>query len=256
MGLTDPLFAGVGVALVTLFDEHLAVDAEATAELAARLVDDGVRGVVVAGSTGEADALDDDERRALVAAVRRRLPDVPVLAGTGGAWAGQAARRTVAARESGADGALVLSPRRVADPRPYYREVAAAAAGFPLLAYHYPAASPPGIPVAALPDLPVAGCKDSSSDPDRLLDTLTGWDRPVYVGSSAMLALAGPLGARGAILALANAEPKLAVAAFGGDPEAQRALAGPHLRQAHGFPAPIKAMVAERYGTSPACRLG
>ena len=112
-----PPFTGIGVALVTLFDDSRAMDEKATADLAARLVDDGARAVVVAGSTGEADALDDDERRRLLDAVRSRLDGVPVLAGTGGAWAGQAARRTVAARDGGADAALVLSPRRVADPR-------------------------------------------------------------------------------------------------------------------------------------------
>jgi len=124
---SPPPFTGIGVALVTLFDDARAVDGAATADLAARLVDDGVRAVVVGGSTGEADALDDDERRRLLDAVRGRLDGVTVLAGTGGGWAGQAAQRTAAARDGGADAALVLSPRRVPDPRPYYAEVAAAA---------------------------------------------------------------------------------------------------------------------------------
>ena len=79
--MADPLFTGVGVALVTLFDDTGALDEKATADLAVRLVDLGVRGVLVAGSTGEASALDDDERRRLLDAVRAALPDaVPVLA--------------------------------------------------------------------------------------------------------------------------------------------------------------------------------
>ena len=171
-------FTGIGVALVTLFDDTKALDEKATADLAARLVDDGVSAVVVAGSTGEADTLEDDERRRLLDAVRARLDGVPVLAGTGGTWAGQAARRTAAAREAGADAALVLSPRRVADPRAYYAEVAAAAGDLPLLAYHFPAVSAPGIPVELLPELPVIGAKDSSGDPERLLR------RAVHMGRS------------------------------------------------------------------------
>ena len=115
------------------------------------MIDDGVSAVVVAGSTGEADTLDDDERRRLLDAVRARVDGVPVLAGTGGTWAGQAARRTAAARDGGADAALVLSPRRTADVRPYYAEVAAAAGDLPLLAYHYPVVSPPGIPSPSPP---------------------------------------------------------------------------------------------------------
>ncbi|MGH9286064.1 MAG: dihydrodipicolinate synthase family protein, partial [Acidimicrobiales bacterium] len=53
-----PPFRGVGVALVTLFDERGGLDAGATADHAARLVELGVAAVVVAGSTGEAAALD------------------------------------------------------------------------------------------------------------------------------------------------------------------------------------------------------
>lgn len=248
-------FTGVGVALITLFDHTRAVDAAATADLAARLVDDGVRAVLVAGTTGEADTLTEDERRRLLDAVRARVSGVPVLAGTGGSWAGEAVRRTLAARDGGADAAVVLSPRRVADPEPYYRAVVDAAAGFPCLAYHYPAASLPGIPVELLPKLPVSACKDSSGSPDRLLQTLSTWDGAVYVGAAGLLSFAGPLGCPGAILALANAEPALCAAAFTGDAAAQRALAPAHLASAT-FPTGIKHLVADRYGTSPVCRLG
>lgn len=246
-------FTGIGVALVTLFDDTRAVDCAATADLAARLVDDGVAAVVVAGSTGEAGTLDDDERRRLLDAVRARI-EVPLLAGTGGSWAGEAVRRTVAARDAGADAALVLSPPRVADPIRYYAEVAAAAGDLPLLAYHYPGVSAPGIPVETLPALPVVGVKDSSADPERLLATLSSWDGAVYPGAATLLSFAGPLGCPGAILALANAAPAECIAAFAGDPAAQLALTADHLVSATGFPAGIKSLVAARYGTSTVAR--
>jgi 4-hydroxy-tetrahydrodipicolinate synthase len=249
-------FTGIGVALVTLFDDTKAIDEKGTADLAARLVDDGVSAVVVAGSTGEADTLEDDERRRLLDAVRARVDGVPVLAGTGGTWAGQAARRTAAARDGGADAALVLSPRRVADPRAYYAEVAAAAGDLPLLAYHYPGASLPGIPVELLPELPVVGAKDSSGDPERLLAELSTWDGFLYPGAATLLSFAGPLGCPGAILALANAAPKECAAAFTGDAEAQLALTRDHLASAEAFPYGIKALVAARYGTSTVSRAG
>ena len=57
-----PPFSGVGVALVTLFDADGEIDASTTARHASHLVDRGIRGVLVAGSTGEAAALDADER--------------------------------------------------------------------------------------------------------------------------------------------------------------------------------------------------
>jgi 4-hydroxy-tetrahydrodipicolinate synthase len=252
-----PVFTGVGVALVTLFDAAGDLDAPATAAHADRLVDLGVRGVVVAGSTGEAAALTFEERLVLLGAVRAAVAGrVPVIAGTGAPSARLAADLTAAAADHGADAALVLSPPGAADSRPYYERVVAAAGLVPVLAYHFPAASAPGIPVAVLEELPVAGCKDSSGDPDRLLETLSGWDGPLWVGSSALLALAGPLGCAGAILTLANADPEGCAAAFAGDARAQLALAASHRAAGRALPAGIKELTARRFGTSAVTRMG
>lgn len=252
----DPPFTGVGVALATLFDADGEVDVPATAEHAARLVDLGVRAVVVSGSTGEATTLSPEERVALLGGVREAVPDhIPVIAGTGAPSARQAGALTRSAREHGADGVLVLSPPRVADPRSYYDVVARAAGSIPVLAYHYPAAASPGIPVDVLADLPVDGLKDSTGDPDRLLAELE-WGRPLYTGSSALLVMAGPVGCAGAILALANVEPEACTAAFAGDPAAQRALAPAHHAARDEFPVGLKALMARRFGTSTVARVG
>jgi 4-hydroxy-tetrahydrodipicolinate synthase len=203
-----------------------------------------VQAVVVAGSTGEAGALSGGERVALVRAVRDAV-DVPVVAGTGAASATQAVRLTQDAADAGADAVLALTPPGVADVRPYYDQVAAASS-VPVLAYHYPSMSPPGIPLDVLPELPVAAVKDSSGEAERLLrQVATAGSPPVYVGSSALLLLAGAAGCPGAILALANAEPELCCRAFAGDRDAQRELIPSHLR-AKG-PAATKALAAERF---------
>ena len=75
--MPEPLFTGVGVALATLFDDHGEVDAKATADHAATLVDLGVRAVVVAGSTGEANALTTEERVGLLTEIRGAVPAGP-----------------------------------------------------------------------------------------------------------------------------------------------------------------------------------
>ena len=255
--MTGPLFTGVGVALVTLFDDDGELDAKATAEHAATLVELGMRAVVVAGSTGEAASLTEAERTALLEEVRRAVPSgTPVLAGTGAPSRRQAAALTRAAVEHGADGMLVLSPPGAADLPRYYEAVAAVAGEVPVLAYHYPRTSPPGIPVELLPQLPVQGVKDSSADPERLLAERIGYQGWLYVGSSALLALAGPLGCTGAVLALANAEPERCVAAFSGDVDAQLELAKVHTAARQPFPHGLKSLVADRFGTSRAARLG
>lgn len=250
------IFEGVGVALVTLFDDDGALDAPASARLAAQLVELGIRAVVVAGTTGEAATLEATERLELVAAVRGAVDaSVPVIAGTGAPSARQACALTRAALDHGADAVLALSPPRAHDLAAYYEAVADAAGGSErVLAYHFPAVSPPGIPVDVLQSLPVAGCKDSSGDAGRLLEQTVGFAGDLYTGSSALLSYAGPLGCAGAILALANVEPERCARALQGDSLAQRELDGPHRAANNRFPAGLKEMVALRFGTGTRVR--
>ncbi len=251
-----PLFTGIGVALVTLFREDGALDAPATADLAARLAGLGVRGVLVAGTTGEAAALTPEERDALVTAVRAALPpDVPVLAGTGAPTGRQAVAFTERAAAAGADAVLVLSPPGVADPRPYY-EAVAAAAPVPVLAYHFPGAAAPGIPVDLLPDLPVSGLKDSSGDAGRLLQERDVVPGDLYTGAATLVGLSAAIGAAGALVAAANAVPEECVAAAGGDWEAQVRVAALDRAASADFPAGYKRAAAERFGTSVVTRVG
>ena len=252
-----PLFTGVGVALVSLFDDDRRLDTAATADLAVQLTGIGMKSVLVAGTTGEAMSLSVDERSALIGAVRAAVPaDVPVIAGTGAPSGDQSAHLTERAYDAGADAALVLSPQAVADPRPYFDRVAQAGNGRPLLAYHFPFAAAPGIPVELLPDLPVSGLKDSCGDAGRLLDELEVFDRDIYIGNTTLLTMGGAVGATGAILVLANAEPEKCIAAFNGDGKAQVELAASHRASLVGFPAGIKGLVADRFGVSAKARVG
>ena len=180
--MESEVFSGVGVALVTIFDVAGAVDPAATAALAADLASRGMRAILVAGTTGEAGTLTPDERIALIRAVRDAVQaDVPVLAGTGAATTEDAVGLTKAAVVAGADAVLAFPP-----PAPgvglamedaaysagltgHYGAVGAAAGGRPVFAYHVPWISAPGVPVADLPWLPIAGIKDSSGSADRLL---------------------------------------------------------------------------------------
>lgn len=253
----EPLFTGVGVALVTIFDDTGALDTAATAGLATELVGTGVQAVLVAGTTGEAMTLSAQERTDLITSVRDAVPsDIPLLAGTGAVTGAQAAELTSRALDAGADAALVLSPPQVPDPRPYFDTVAKVAGDAPLMAYHFPFASTPGIPVDVLRDLPVDSLKDSSADPERLMYEAEVFGGDIYVGSSAMLSMGAAMGLAGAILTLANAEPERCIAAFGGDGNAQRELAGVHRTAVSDFPHGIKRLVNQRFGLNATTRVG
>ena len=86
------------------------------------------------------------ERLQLFDAVRSAVPaEMPVLLGTGDlARRGQHAGPHHAGRRARCIAALVLSPRQ-GDVRAFYGEVVAAAGTMPVLAYHWPKVSPPGI---------------------------------------------------------------------------------------------------------------
>lgn len=254
MSQEAPVFTGVGVALVTLFDEHGQVDAAATSSHAAHLVDKGIRAVIVAGTTGEASHLSMKERLDLFDAVRAAVPAAtPVILGTGDLPTGVSVPDlTKRAADHGASAALVLSPQR-GDVREFYTEVMAAAGKMPVLAYHWPKQSPPGITIDELKALKVAGLKDSTGDPGRLIETLAVFRKPVYTGNAMIAAYAGQLGCAGTILAAANLEPARCVDAFAGDIEAQKSLLGTHQILSAGIAA-HKQELARRHGTSTVCR--
>jgi dihydrodipicolinate synthase/N-acetylneuraminate lyase len=252
-----PVFTGIAAALVTFFDEHGHVDNDATAKHAASLCGRGVRAIVVAGNTGEASHLSMKERLRLFDAVKAAVPSwVPVVLGTGDLAPGVSVPMlTKKAAERGADAALTLSPKH-GDVREFYGEVVDAAGKMPVLAYHWPKVSPPGITMEELKALEprIAGVKDSTGDPERLLEMLACFHKPIYGGSAAVAAYAGMLGCTGMILAAANLEPELCADAFAGSVPAQRDLVFAHrVVSTYGVKG-LKEELARKYGTSTVCR--
>lgn len=249
------VFQGVGVALVTLFDQAGDIDAAATAEHAAMLVELGVSAVIVAGTTGEPMSLERFERTDLIRAVRSAIGDTPLIAGTGTASTRGATILTRDAVGEGVDGILALSPPGPVDMHRYYSEVVSAAGETPVLAYHFPAISAPGFEPEALAGFGVRGVKDSSGDIRRLLRLLEVFDGDIYPGSPFLAHAGGVYGVTGAILAIANAAPELAIRAFAGDAQAQKELASIQFAMSGNRWQAIKNATAERFGTSAVCRM-
>ncbi len=76
------MFGRVLSAMITPFDDNGALDLDEARRLARYLQDNGNEGLVVAGTTGEAPVLTDDERLSLFAAVIEAVT-IPVVAGSG-----------------------------------------------------------------------------------------------------------------------------------------------------------------------------
>jgi len=213
--VTEEKLGGVLAPLTTPFDS-------ATGDLApvhlrrnvASLVEQGLDGFVVAGSTGEAALLDPDEQRRLVAWVREVLPDGGwLVAGTGAESTRAAVRLTRAAAEEGADAVLVrppgyfaaaTSPASLAD---YYRAVADASS-VPVLVYNIPKYTHLPLEAGLLRQLAahpnIVGVKDSAADAKNLAayrDAVPDWS--VLVGSASLFYAALEMGCDGGVLGAA-----------------------------------------------------
>lgn len=137
------MIRGVITAMATPFEQGGAVDEAAARRLAVHLVEHGSHGVVVAGSSGEAATLDDEEHIALLAAIVEEIGgEATVICGTGTNDTRHSVELTKAAAEAGADGALVVTPYYNKPTFPgifgHFEAIAAAVPSLPLIAYNIP----------------------------------------------------------------------------------------------------------------------
>jgi 4-hydroxy-tetrahydrodipicolinate synthase len=102
-------FGRVLSAMVSPFDSEGRLDLDEAQRLARWLQDQGHDGLVVAGTTGEAPTLSDDELLSLVAAVAETV-SIPVIAGTGSNNTAHAVHLTKEAARLGASGILAVCP--------------------------------------------------------------------------------------------------------------------------------------------------
>jgi 4-hydroxy-tetrahydrodipicolinate synthase len=137
-----PELGSVITAIVTPFDQQLAVDEEAFVSLMAHLAANGSDGFVVCGTTGEAATLTDEEHLGLIElAVRERPPGVSITAGTGSNDTRHAVYLTEQACALGVDAVLSVTPYyNRPSPRGiirHYEEVAHAS-NVPVILYNIP----------------------------------------------------------------------------------------------------------------------
>ena len=137
-----PVLGEVLTAIVTPFRADGSIDVEAFQELAGFLLDNGSDGIVVAGTTGEAPTLSDDERQTLFEAAVDAVGDRgSVVAGTGTYSTAHSVHLTERAQRAGVDGFLVVTPYYNKPPQRgivAHVEAVAAATDRPVVFYDIP----------------------------------------------------------------------------------------------------------------------
>ncbi|MEM6464699.1 MAG: dihydrodipicolinate synthase family protein [Pseudomonadota bacterium] len=135
-------FEGIYTPIITPHTQEGAIDKEAFAAVADYLVEAGVHGIIVGGSTGEYYAQSIEERIALMRLAKDVIDGrLPLIIGTGAIRQDDSIEMAKQARAAGVDAILVSSPPYAV---PTERENALntlaidRAAGLPIMLYNYP----------------------------------------------------------------------------------------------------------------------
>jgi 4-hydroxy-tetrahydrodipicolinate synthase len=172
---------GVLTAIATPFDESGRVDEAATRRLAAEVVEGGSHGIVVAGSTGEAATLNDEEHIAVLRTIVEEVGDrATVICGTGTNDTRHSIELTKASAEAGAVAALIVTPYynkpNPAGIQAHFEAIAEAVPEMPLIAYNIPSRVIVNVGPEQLAELvkidSVVGVKQANDEELELIDGL------------------------------------------------------------------------------------
>ncbi|MFI1207620.1 dihydrodipicolinate synthase family protein [Streptomyces sp. NPDC020802] len=221
MTLPAPL-TGVVPPVCTPLTPDGEVDAPSLTRLVDHLVEGGVDGLFVLGSSSEAAFLTDRQRRLVVETVTGHVSGgLPVLAGAIDMTTPRVLDHVRSVTEAGADAVVVTAPfytrTHPAETARHYRLVASRSP-VPVLAYDIPAAVHTKLGADLVLELAaegvLAGLKDSSGDQGAFRDVVTGVRAhpavsgfSVLTGSELVVDAALAMGADGAVPGLANVDP-------------------------------------------------
>ena len=194
-------------ATVTPFNGDGAVNIEGFKRLCTYLVDNGSDGVVVAGTTGEAPTLSDEERQQLFAAAVEAVGDrASVVAGTGTYSTAHSVHLTREAEALGVDGYLVVTPYY---NKPPVRGVVAHFAAIanetdkPIIAYNIPQRVVVNLEpeaLAQLAEIPnVQYVKQATTDPDQARRIVEEIGLTLYAGNDDLLVPFLEVGGKGGV---------------------------------------------------------
>ena len=216
--MKNPIFKGIGTALITPMTDSGAVDYAAVERLAQRQVDAGIDALIVCATTGEAPTLQDDEHIEVIRLVANIAKGkAPIIAGTGSNYTDHAVEMSIKARDVGADGLLCVTP--------YYNKCTqkgliasytkiADATELPMIVYNVPGRTGVNIKPATyekLADHPrIVGIKEANGDIGSVVDTMARCAHKIdmYSGNDDQIVPILSMGGIGCISVISNLQPK------------------------------------------------
>lgn len=237
----EPIFEGTGVALVLPMFEDGSIDYEGYKRQVQRMIDGGVKALLVNGTTGEPATIDIEDEFELtkITVEMAKGTGVKVIVGAGSNYTAQAIRKAKFNAEAGADANLVVTPYYNKTSQrgliEHYKAVAAAS-DLPLIMYNVPGRTGMKISVDTVVELAkvpnIVAMKDATDDIAYAMEVLTrtkDMDFDLYSGCDDNILPFIAAGGKGVISVLSNLYPRetemFAQASLKGDLELARKMA-------------------------------
>ena len=212
------MFKGSNVALVTPFKDNK-LDIDSYIKLIHFHIENGTKGLVPAGTTGESPTLSHDEHQMVIdLCVKESNGKLPVIAGTGSNSTKEAISLTSHAEKMGANAALIVTPyynKPTQEGLYQHYKAINDRCGIPIIIYNIPGRSVIDMDTDTMARLyelrNIVGVKDATGDLTRVNQTLDkmGKDFIQLTGNDDNALEFNRRGGVGAISVTANIAPKL-----------------------------------------------
>ena len=209
------MFNGSIVAMVTPFKDG-EVDYDKLEELVQYHIDNGTNAIIPCGTTGESPTLTHREHGEVIGKVIEAAAGrIPVIAGTGSNNTSEAVSMTRHAKETGADGSLIITPYYNKPTQQgiyeHYKAILEEV-NIPIIVYNVPSRTGVSISaetVARLAEFDnIVAIKEATGDIDQASQILNMCDITVLSGDDSLTLPIMSIGGKGVVSVLANILPR------------------------------------------------
>lgn len=217
--MRNPVFTGAGVALVTPFHQDGSVNYEKLGELIEHQIANHTDAIIIAGTTGEAPTLSDEEHKKVISYAAKVINKrVPLIAGAGSNNTIYGTQNAIYAEQAGADALLLVTPyynkttqKGLIEHFNYYADHV----NIPIILYSVPSRTGVNIEPDTCVELAkhknIVAIKEASGNISQVAEIAAKCPNlDIYSGNDDQIVPVMSLGGKGVISVLSNVAPKQA----------------------------------------------
>ena len=215
--MSTPIFTGAGVALVTPFNQDGSVNYNKLKELIEYQIEHKTDAIIIAGTTGEAPTLSDEEHKEVISFAAKVINKrVPLIAGAGSNDTLYGTQNAIYAEKAGADALLLVTPyynkttqRGLIEHFNYYADHV----NIPIILYNVPGRTgvniEPDTCVQLAKHKNIVAIKEASGNISQVAEIAAKCpDLDIYSGNDDQIVPVMSLGGKGVISVLSNVAPE------------------------------------------------